>query len=82
MEQTAFEVTPLIVHPKNGCTECWNCVRVCPVKAIRIINGVSEVVQEKCVACGLCASTCPSDVIKLPEQEQKILNCTAIGDRQ
>ena len=58
MEQTAFEVTPLIVHPKNGCTECWNCVRVCPVKAIRIINGVSEVVQEKCVACGLCVTEC------------------------
>ena len=58
MEQTALDIAPLIAHPRNECTECWSCVRVCPVKAIRVIDGRSEVVQEKCVACGLCVTEC------------------------
>jgi len=33
-------------------------VRSCPVKAIRLVGGRSEVVQEKCVACGLCVTEC------------------------
>jgi len=58
VEQPASDITPLIEHPRNACTECWSCARVCPVKAIRVINGRSEVVQEKCVACGLCVTEC------------------------
>ncbi|MBN1193252.1 MAG: diguanylate cyclase [Coriobacteriia bacterium] len=49
---------PLISHSKDECVECWGCVRVCPVRAIRVVGGRSEVVQEKCVACGLCVSEC------------------------
>lgn len=57
-EQTELEIQPLIAHPKDSCNECWGCVRVCPVNAIRVIGGRSEVVQEKCVACGLCVTEC------------------------
>lgn len=49
---------PLISHDKTACTECWGCVRVCPVRAIRVLDGHSEVIQEKCIACGLCVSEC------------------------
>lgn len=58
MEQTSIDVTPLISHNKESCTECWGCVRCCPVRAIRVIGERSEVVQEKCVACGLCVAEC------------------------
>lgn len=58
MEQTRIDVTPLISHNKESCTECWGCVRCCPVRAIRVIGNRSEVVQEKCVACGLCVAEC------------------------
>lgn len=54
----AREREPLIVHDKPSCTECWGCVRVCPVRAIRVVEGRSEVIQEKCVACGLCVGEC------------------------
>ncbi len=49
---------PLISHHKDACRECWGCVRYCPVKAIRVIDGRSEVIQEKCVSCGLCVNEC------------------------
>lgn len=51
---------PLIHQRKEACDECWGCVRLCPVKAIRVVNWRSEVIQEKCVACGLCVNECGS----------------------
>jgi diguanylate cyclase (GGDEF)-like protein len=58
MEQTQIHLAPLISHDKEGCTRCWSCVRVCPVKAIRVVGDRWEVMPEKCVACGLCVAEC------------------------
>jgi signal transduction histidine kinase/iron only hydrogenase large subunit-like protein len=33
-------------------------VRECPVKAIKIINGQAEVLEERCIACGNCTRVC------------------------
>ncbi|HEX9092819.1 MAG TPA: diguanylate cyclase [Coriobacteriia bacterium] len=52
---------PLIVSRKSGCRECWGCVRACPARAIRVVDGVSEAIPEKCVRCGLCVSECGND---------------------
>lgn len=60
-DQIELEIQPLITHPRGSCNECWGCVRVCPVNAIRVLGGRSEVVQEKCVACGLCVTACCRD---------------------
>lgn len=52
---------PLIQSRKEGCRECWACVRACPARAIRVVDGVSEVIVEKCVRCGLCVSECRNE---------------------
>lgn len=49
---------PLIFTVKNLCQMCYTCVRECPVKAIKIINGQAEVIHERCIACGNCVSVC------------------------
>lgn len=56
------------------CTDCYKCVRNCPVKSIRIENGAASVIGDQCVACGKCVTVCPSkakcirnDVIKVKE---------------
>ena len=49
---------PLVFTVKNKCKVCYTCVRECPVKAIRIINGQAEVIPERCIACGNCVKVC------------------------
>ena len=43
---------------KDKCRRCYTCVRSCPVKAIRIVDGQASVVQERCIACGRCITGC------------------------
>jgi diguanylate cyclase (GGDEF)-like protein len=49
---------PLITSVKEGCRECWGCVRYCPSRAIRVVDSRSDIITEKCVRCGLCVSEC------------------------
>jgi len=48
----------LVYTIKDKCRVCYTCVRECPVKAIKIINGQAEVISERCIACGNCTRVC------------------------
>ncbi len=48
----------LIYTIRNKCRVCYTCVRECPAKAIKILNGQAEVMNERCVACGNCIKVC------------------------
>lgn len=48
----------LVNTVKDLCRVCYTCVRECPVKAIRIINGQAEVISERCIGCGNCTIVC------------------------
>jgi diguanylate cyclase (GGDEF)-like protein len=48
----------LIQHVPEACRSCWGCVRYCPARAIRVVDGHSEIIAEKCVRCGLCVTEC------------------------
>lgn len=48
----------LVYTVKDRCRVCYTCVRECPVKAIKIVNGQAEVMPELCIACGNCVSIC------------------------
>ena len=54
-----------------GCVGFGSCVKVCPVAAIKVENGVAVVEYEKCVGCGLCVDACPKNIIKLVPFEAK-----------
>lgn len=41
------------------CRDCYRCVRVCPVKAIRIENGQARIDGDRCILCGTCVRECP-----------------------
>ncbi len=48
----------LVFTVKSLCRVCYTCVRECPVKAIKIINGQAEVINERCIGCGNCTIVC------------------------
>ncbi len=48
----------LVFTVKDRCRVCYTCVRECPAKAIKIINGQAEVLNERCIGCGNCVTVC------------------------
>jgi two-component system, NtrC family, sensor kinase len=51
-------VEGIIKTIKQNCRRCYTCVRDCPAKAIRIEDGQSFVVAERCIGCGNCTLVC------------------------
>jgi signal transduction histidine kinase/iron only hydrogenase large subunit-like protein len=49
---------PLVNTIREHCRVCYTCVRECPAKAIRIVEGQAEVVGERCIGCGNCVRVC------------------------
>jgi ferredoxin len=54
----------------GGCTLCLSCVSACPTGALRDDpdRPVLKFIEDACVQCGLCQSTCPEKVISLKPQ--------------
>jgi len=48
----------------HGCIACGLCERVCPEKAITLVNNLPVVDYSKCKGCFLCVEKCPTKVIK------------------
>ena len=57
----------------EACQACGICAdERCQVNAIQRGEEAYEVIRERCIGCGLCVTTCPSEAIRLvrkPEQE-------------
>jgi nitrogen-specific signal transduction histidine kinase/iron only hydrogenase large subunit-like protein len=72
----------LVYTIKELCRTCYTCVRECPAKAIRIVGGQAEVIDERCIACGNCTKVCSQGakvflnttdrVLKLLENESRV----------
>ena len=43
---------------KEKCRRCYTCVRECPAKAIKVVEGQATVIEERCIACGNCVKVC------------------------
>lgn len=48
----------LVYTIKELCRTCYTCVRECPARAIRIVGGQAEVIDDRCIACGNCTKVC------------------------
>ena len=46
-----------------GCKHCEQCIKICPVGAISVVNNVPVIDPKKCVECYKCVSVCPNHVI-------------------
>ncbi len=57
---------------KNGCLGFGSCAKVCPQRAIRIIDRKAVVDESLCIACGKCVMICPHNLIELIPAENSI----------
>lgn len=65
---------------KFGCLGFGSCAKVCPERAIRIIDRKAVVDEELCVACGRCLRTCPHNLIELVEKDARYrVQCSSLA---
>ena len=47
------------------CITCGACVSICPVGAIKIVDGKAQISEKKCIKCGNCSQFCPVAAIEI-----------------
>jgi len=57
----------------DKCNSCGECVRVCPTRAIEIIESGANVKSISCIGCGLCIPVCPEEAIDLKNSTESQL---------
>ena len=53
---------------EEKCVACEECVEVCPVEAIEVVDEMAQV-DDTCNLCGLCVDACEYKAISMPEAE-------------
>jgi len=56
----------IAIYPKK-CTKCLNCIKACPVNALKLKENSSEIEidRSKCIRCGKCTQVCSSTALRL-----------------
>lgn len=82
MESEEIQVKrPLVSTIKERCRVCYTCVRECPAKAIKIINGQAEVISERCIGCGNCIKVCSQNAKVFRREIDIVEQMLAAGDK-
>ena len=61
------------IADESLCEGCGTCENHCPVQAITVNNGKSQIDVDKCIGCGQCEFQCPNNVITLIAQEREVM---------
>ncbi len=71
----------LVYTVKDLCRVCYTCVRECPVKAIRIVDGQAEVLADRCIACGNCTIVCKQGAKEYIRSNELVRKLIDTGER-
>lgn len=62
------------------CTQCGECINVCPVQAIyRDKSGIVRINKKLCVGCFMCVGFCPEGAMMMYKDMIEPFKCTACG---
>jgi signal transduction histidine kinase/Fe-S-cluster-containing hydrogenase component 2 len=71
----------LVTTIKERCRVCYTCVRECPAKAIRIVEGQAEVVPARCIGCGNCVRVCSQHAKQVLDSKGEVETLLKSGQR-
>ncbi|MEZ7955315.1 MAG: [Fe-Fe] hydrogenase large subunit C-terminal domain-containing protein [Bacteroidales bacterium] len=58
----------VIYTEKINCQDCYKCIKVCPVKSIKVEDFSASVINDTCIYCGQCINACPAGAKKYREE--------------
>ena len=65
---------------KSNCTNCYKCIRHCPVKSIRFSGNQAHIIGNECILCGRCFVVCPQDAKQIVDGTEKVKVLIQSGD--
>ena len=62
-----------------NCQDCYRCVRVCQVKAIKVVEGQACIEDSLCIKCGTCVRECPQKAKTIRTSIEEVKSMIASG---
>ena len=62
----------VIYTEKINCQDCYKCIKVCPVKSIKVEDFSASVINDTCIYCGRCINACPAGAKKYREELETV----------
>ena len=69
----------LVNIEQKKCNLSFTCIRVCPVKAIKIEDKHAIVMHDRCIGCGSCFTVCKHNAISIRCEKNKVRELISSG---
>ena len=66
---------------KANCKNCYKCVKVCPVKSIKVENEQAKIIDRDCILCGTCLEQCPQNAKTVASDVALVKQMIKSGER-
>lgn len=73
--------SPVIETRLTECQDCYKCVRLCPVKAIKIENDAASIIEDLCIHCGICVDACPVGAKQIRDDSARVKTLLQLKDK-